>query len=158
MSTAAAPSFLGSSVPQNSPDSKMLVTMRVDQQLFGIPVQHVQDVLREQKVAHVPLSPPEIAGSLNLRGRIVTVINLRERLKLQRQGEKKPSMFVVVEHKNEYYSLMVDAVGEVLTIPADDIEKSPANLAENWRNVASGIHRLKDELLVIVDIRALLTL
>lgn len=139
-------------------DNRMLVTMRVDNQLFGIPVQHVQDVLKEQKVAPIPLAPSEVFGSINLRGRIVTVINLRERLRLSARDENRPHMFVVVEHRGEYYSLMVDAVGEVLTIPAAQIEKSPANLASSWRDVAIGVCRLEKELLVVIDIETLFKL
>ena len=139
-----------------SEDSAMLVTMRVDSQLFGIPVQHVRDVLKEQKVARIPLAYPEIAGSINLRGRIVTVINLRERLKLGPKKDDKPYMFVVVERNHELYSLMVDSVGDVMNIPHAQIEKSPANLSASWRDVASGINRLEGELLVIIDPKALL--
>src|SRR5688572_10895735 len=97
-----------------SDNASMLVTMRVDNQLFGIPVQHVRDVLKEQRVARIPLAAPEIAGSINLCGRIVTVINLRERLKLGPKQDSKPHMFVVVERQNELYSLMVDSVGDVM--------------------------------------------
>lgn len=136
----------------------MLVTMRIDKQLFGVPVQHVRDVLREQKVAHIPLAAPEIEGSINLRGRIVTVINMRKRLKLQPKETNTPHMFVVVEYRNELYSLMVDSVGDVMTINEDQIEKSPANLSSNWRDVASGITRLQGDLLVVMDAAALLTI
>jgi purine-binding chemotaxis protein CheW len=137
-------------------DSEMLVTMRVDGQLFGIPVHHVRDVLKEQKVARIPLSLPEIAGSINLRGRIVTVINLRERLKLGPKKDTAPYMFVVVERNHELYSLMVDSVGDVMTIPHAEIEKTPANLSASWREVSSGINRLQGELLVVIDPKALL--
>lgn len=139
-----------------SEDSAMLVTMRVDHQLLGVPVHHVRDVLKEQKVARVPLAPPEVAGSINLRGRIVTVINVRERLKLAPKKDEKPHMFVVVERNQELYSLMVDAVGDVMNIPHTQIEKTPANLSSSWRDVANGIHRLDGELLVIIDPEALL--
>ena len=139
-------------------DAQMLVTMRVDQQLFGIPVQYVRDVLKEQNMARVPLSPPEIEGSINLRGRIVTVINVRARLKLESKEDAQQQMFVVVESENELYSLMVDDVGDVMNIPHVQIEKTPANMAPNWREVASGIHRLESELLVIIDPETLLTL
>ena len=132
-------------------DAEMLVTMRVDGQLFGVPVQHVRDVLREQKMTRVPLSPPEIQGSINLRGRIVTVINVRARLKLSAKEGEDLQMFVVVEQNNELYSLMVDSVGDVMNIPHVQIEKTPANMASNWKGVASGVHRLSGELLVVID-------
>jgi purine-binding chemotaxis protein CheW len=145
------------STPIAAEESSMLVTMRVDRQLFGIPVRDVRDVLKGYKVARIPLAPPEVSGSINLRGRIVTVIDVCKRLGLGAPKEAGAHMFVVVEHHGQYYSLMVNGVGEVLTIPASEIEKPPANLAANWRSVATGIHRLADELLVIIDIESLLT-
>lgn len=147
-----------SNIDMFSDDAAMLVTMRIDNQLFGIPVHHVRDVLKEQKVAHIPLAAPEIAGSINLRGRIVTVINLRERLKLPAKTQAGTHMFVVVEQQNELYSLMVDSVGDVMNIPHEQIEKPPANLSSNWREVASGINRLQGELLVIIDPKSLLAI
>src|ERR1700749_1433684 len=90
------------------PDSQMYVTMRVDRQLFGVNVKHVRDVLRQQKVTAIPLAPKEVTGSLNLRGRIVTVIDVRTRLGLPANENDEKSMFVVVEVKGELYSLKVD--------------------------------------------------
>jgi len=139
-------------------DSQMYVTMRIDQQLFGIPVKNVRDVLRQQKITAIPLSSPEVAGSLNLRGRIVTVIDVRRRLRLEPREISTKNMFVVVEHKNDLYSLMVDSVGEVLTVPSYAIEKSPANLGGGWKDVTTGIYKLAGELLVIIDVQTMLTL
>lgn len=140
-------------------DTHMFVTMRIDRQLFGVPVKFVRDVLRSQRITRIPLAPEEVAGSLNLRGRIVTVMDLRRRLRLaEKEASMEGGMFVVVEHKNELYSLVVDNVGEVLTISAGAIEKTPANLGGAWQDVASGIYKLDGELLVIMDVEALLTL
>lgn len=139
-------------------ESHMYVTMRVEQQLFGIPVKNVRDVLRQQKVTSIPLSAPEVAGSLNLRGRIVTVINLRRRLRLTEKENDDKSMFVVVEYRGELFSLMVDSVGEVMTVPGHSIEKSPANLGGAWKEVTTGIYKLSGELLVIIDVQSLLTI
>jgi len=139
-------------------DGPMYVTMRIDKQLFGIEVKHVRDVLRQQKVTSIPLASPEIAGSLNLRGRIVTVIDVHRRLKLPPRDKELKSTFVVVELKGELYSLMVDSVGEVLTASAAMIEKTPANLSGCWKEIASGIYKLDGELMVLVDVPTLLTL
>lgn len=137
-------------------DENMYVTMRIDQQLFGISVKNVRDVLRSQRITQIPLASKEVAGSLNLRGRIVTVINVRRRLNLpEREGDGK-NMFVVVEHKGDLYSLMVDSVGEVLSVSSDAIEKTPANLQGSWKEVATGIHKLAGELLVIIDVKTML--
>lgn len=156
MSTAAAVQSTNSDMYA---DTHMFVTMRINRQLFGVPVKYVRDVLRSQRITRVPLAPAEVAGSLNLRGRIVTVMDLRQRLRLpEESGAGEEGMFVVVENKNELYSLMVDNVGEVMTVSAGAIEKTPANLGDAWKDVASGIYKLDGELLVIIDVEALLTL
>lgn len=139
-------------------DSQMYVTMRIDQQLFGIPVKNVRDVLREQRITPIPLSPKEVAGSLNLRGRIVTVINLRQRLGLTRAESSSGNMFVVVENKNELYSLMVDSVGEVITVESSSVEKPPTNLGSGWKEITTGIYKLSGELLIIIDVQKILAL
>jgi purine-binding chemotaxis protein CheW len=139
-------------------EQHMYVTMRIDQQLFGIPVKNVRDVLRHQKITNIPLSATEVSGSLNLRGRIVTVINLRRRLRLKERENDDKSMFVVVEHKGELYSLVVDSVGEVMTVPGNAIEKSPANLGGAWKEVTTGIFKLSGELLVIIDVQSMLAI
>lgn len=136
------------------------VTMRVAGQLFGIDVMSVQDVLRGLKVTRIPLAPKQVAGSLNLRGRIVTAINVRECLDLEPYSgtpiPKERIMSVVVEHRNEFFSLIVDAIGEVINLPLAQIEKTPANLSGRWRDVASGVYKMEGELLVIIDIDRLL--
>ncbi len=128
------------------------VTMKVGNQLFGISVMAVQDVLRKQRIAKVPLAPKVIAGSLNLRGRIVTAIDMRVRLGMADNDDPESAMNVVVEYKNELYSLIVDRVGEVLSLPLDKFEKVPANLAEGWRTLSAGVFKLDKELLVILDV------
>ncbi len=137
-------------------DGPIYVTMVVDGQMFGVEVKHVRDVLREQAITPVPLAPPEVAGSLNLRGRIVTVIDLRKRLGLPPKPAGMKASFVVVELKHELYSLMVDSVGEVLTSSLANFEKVPANLADHWKSIATGIYKLEDELLVLVDVQSML--
>lgn len=132
------------------------VTMWVADQLFGIRVLEVQDVLGAQRIARIPLAAPEIAGSLNLRGRIVTAIDVRERLNLPHRADGTKTMSVVVEHKGELYSLIVDKVGEVLSLPAADFEKNPATLDPRWQEVSNGIYRLKETLLIVLDVARLL--
>ncbi len=136
--------------------NKEFLTATVGKQVFGIPVLQVQDVLREQKVTRVPLAPKEVAGSLNLRGRIVTAINLRHKLSMPDTPSEMKTMYIVVEHKNELYSLIVDSVGEVLSLPDRDFEKTPATLESSWRALALGIYRLKEQLLVILDVPGML--
>jgi purine-binding chemotaxis protein CheW len=137
-------------------DTREFVTMRVGEQLFGVSVNAVQDVLRKQKITRVPRSKQVIAGSLNLRGRIVTAIDMRTRLSLSAIENRDKTMNVVVEYNNELFSLMVDSVGEVLSLSMENFEKTPPNLDDSWRELAAGIFRLEEELLVIVDVKHLL--
>lgn len=138
-------------------DSGEFVTMTIFDQLFGIPVSKVQDVLGPQIINKIPLAPPEVAGSLNLRGRIVTAIDIRKRLGLPPRPAGDEGMNVVVEHGTELYSLVIDTVGEVLSLPLSDHERNPSNLDELWRDVTAGIYRLDGKLMVIIDIDRLLT-
>ncbi|MBN8531134.1 MAG: chemotaxis protein CheW [Alphaproteobacteria bacterium] len=141
---------------QQGSQLKEFVTMTVDGQLLGISVLTVQDVFKHQKITPIPLAPKEIAGSLNLRGRIVTAIDVRARLRLSPRDPKAKVMSVVVEYKGELYSLLVDSVGEVLALPLEKFEKNPANLSQNWQEVSAGIYRLKSDLLVALDVSKLL--
>jgi len=137
------------------------LTIRLENQLFGIPVLQVQDVLGDQKVTPIPLAPPEVAGALNLRGRIVTAIDVRRSLGLKSliasdKSAGKPTMSVVVEHHYELYSLIIDEVGDVMGFANDSYEKSPATLDPKWREISGGIYRLDRELMVVLDIAKLL--
>lgn len=133
------------------------VTMTIADQLFGIPVLQVQDVLGHQRITRIPLAPPEVAGSLNLRGRIVTAIDVRLRLGLSARPKDKPgSMSIVVDLRGELYSLMVDSVGEVLSLTNEDFERNPATLDPRWREVSTGIYRLNGQLMVVLDVPRLL--
>lgn len=131
------------------------VTLTVGGQLCGIPVLAVRDVLGPQAITRIPLAPAEVAGSLNLRGRIVTAIDLRRRLGLPVAGNP---MSVVVEHQGELYSLLVDAVGEVMRLDPADRERNPPTLPPLWRAFSAGIFRLAGELLVVLDVAAVLDL
>lgn len=138
-------------------DNREFVTMRVEGQLLGISVLAVQDVLRNMKIAKVPLSPPVIEGSMNLRGRIVTVFNMRQRLGLPMIEGETP-MHIVIDQDNELYSLMVDEIGDVLNLSMKGFEKTPVNLSSAWREIALGVFQLDKELLLILDTRAALKL
>ena len=113
--------------------SSEFVTMTIGGQLFGIPVLKVRDVLGQQSFARIPLSPVEVAGALNLRGRIVTAIDVRMRLGLSPRGKNERGMMVVVEQTGELYSLIIDQVGEVLSLPVSKYERNPPTLHPRWR-------------------------
>ena len=132
------------------------VSITVAGQHFGIPVLQVQDVLGPQRITPIPLAPPEVAGSLNLRGRVVTAIDLRTRLKLPKLPDGEAGMSVVVDHNGELYSILVDAVGEVLSLGAGAQQRNPPTLDPAWRDVSSGIYRLDATLMVILNVARVL--
>ncbi|MDP1626256.1 chemotaxis protein CheW [Parvibaculum sp.] len=132
--------------------SEDYVTMGIGGQTFGIPVLNVRDVLGPQNITRVPLAPEEIAGSLNLRGRIVTAVNMRKRLGLPSENFVATAMAVVVEHEDEPFSLLVDEVGEVLSLQSARREAVPATLDARWRDVTQGIYRLDDRLLIVLGV------
>tara|TARA_R110000787_G_scaffold62745_3_gene141714 strand:- start:62 stop:553 length:492 start_codon:yes stop_codon:yes gene_type:complete len=133
------------------------VTAKIGSQRCGIAVLQVQDVLAPQLITPIPLAPPEVSGSLNLRGRIVTAIDLRVRMGLPRRAEGAHTMSIVVEHNNELYSLIVDDVGEVLKVSDSSFERNPPTLDATWRAYSRGVYRLEEGLLVALDVGTLLT-
>ena len=128
------------------------VTALIGGQLFGLPISRVQDVFMPDRLTRVPLAPPEIAGLLNLRGRIVTAIDLRRRLGLEDRTGEAQRMAVGVECKGESYGLLIDAIGEVLKLPTSELEDNPVNLDPGLARVSAGVHRLDGKLLVVLDV------
>ena len=137
---------------------EVFVTLTVADQLCGIPVLSVRDVLGPQTITRIPLAPPEVAGSLNLRGRIVTAIDLRRRLHLPPAPSGSPQMSVVAEQGGELYALLVDQVAEVMSLKAAQFERNPPTLPQEWSRYSLGIYRLQGRLLVVLDVAPLLAL
>ena len=199
------------------------VTFNIAGQFFGIPVLIVQDILLPENIASIPLAPPEVRGSINLRGRIVTVIDVRVRLGLEsraitsttqteeevqavedqtaedqadedqaaedlaandsdaqadedqspeasevaalkaheavdavKRKNREHMMGVTVEHQNELYTLLVDSVGDVISLSRKNYEGNPSTLDPLWREFASGVYRLDSDLMVVLDVERLL--
>jgi purine-binding chemotaxis protein CheW len=137
----------------------MFLTLTVAGQLCGVPVLAIRDVLGPQAITRIPLAPPEVAGSLNLRGRIVTAIDLRGRLGLPpRTAGTHGPMSVVVERDGELYSLLADEVGEVLPLPESERAANPPTLDATWREVSAGVHRVGEKLLILLDVEHVLAI
>jgi purine-binding chemotaxis protein CheW len=100
----------------------------------------------------VPLAPEDVAGVLNLRGRIVTAIDMRARLGLPKNDDGKPPMAMGVELRGESYGLLIDSIGEVLTLADDAREVNPVNLDPRMAKMANGVHRLEGQLMVVLDV------
>jgi purine-binding chemotaxis protein CheW len=128
------------------------VTVWVGGQLFGLPIERVHDVFMVDRLTPVPLAPPEIAGILNLRGRVVTTIDMRCRLDLPARQEGRNNMAVGIEHRGEAYGLLIDSVGEVLKIPEANRDPNPVNLDGRWAQVADGVIQLEGRLMVVLDV------
>ena len=128
------------------------VTVVTAGQLFGLHLERVRDVFVPQGVSSVPLAPPEVAGLLNLRGRIVTAIDLRRRLGLPALQEEVPTVAVGIEQRGELYGLITDEVGVVMWLERSNYEANPANLDPYWAQVCAGVYRLHGRLLVVLDV------
>jgi len=128
------------------------VTAIIGGQLFGLPILRVQDVFAPERLTKVPLAPAEIAGVLNLRGRIVTLIEMRHRLGLAQRKNDSPVMAVGVESRGESYGLLIDSVGEVLKLADVACEPNPSNLDSGLASVSTGIYRLDGQLLMVLDV------
>ena len=128
------------------------VTVMISNQLFGLPISVVQDGFMPERMARVPLASAEIAGVLNLRGRIVTAIDMHCRLGLGKRATDKSTMAVGIEFHGESYGLLIDSVGEVLNLADSTREPVPVNLDPHLARVSSGVHRLEKQLLVVLDV------
>src|SRR3569623_995696 len=134
------------------------VTAMIGVQLFGLPISRVQDVFMPERVTRVPLSSREIAGVRNLRGRSVTVVDMRARLGLPQPEDGKVPMAVGVDLRGESYGLPPDLFGEVLRLPEAGKEENPGNLDPRMAKLAGGVHRLDGQLMVVLDIDRVLEL
>lgn len=137
-------------------ESTEFVTVYIADQLFGIPVELIHDVFQPEAITEVPLSGPDIGGVLNLRGKIVTAIDVRHRLGLAARDRTQKCMAVGIEKNGESYGVLIDRVGEVLRLSHDAFERNPANLDSRWRDFSKGVYRLDNELLVILDVELVL--
>lgn len=139
-----------------SEDLHEFSTFEVAGQLLGINVLEVQDVLNPIEIASVPLSSGEVAGLLNLRGRIVTAIDMRNKLGLEPFENRDECKSIVVEKDQELYSLIVDKVADVIGIPASKYESNPPNLKAAWAEISSGVYRLDGRIMLVIDVGSLL--
>ncbi len=132
------------------------VTTMIGGQLFGLPISRVQDVFMPERLTRVPLASGDVAGVLNLRGRIVTAIDMRARLGLPKDDTDRPPMAVGVELRGESYGLLIDTIGEVLKLADEGREVNPVNLDPRMAKMSAGVHRLDGQLMVVLDVDRIL--
>lgn len=137
-------------------DNSTYISFYVAGQLLGVPIERVQEVLVVQRICRIPLASKSIAGLINLRGQIVTSVDLRERLNLPPREENGEVINIVVRDGDELFSLMADSVGDVLEVRQDSYEAPPPTLDSCWKKCCEGVHRLKSGILVIIGVPLLL--
>lgn len=137
-------------------DVFQVLTVHLGDQLFAVPILKVQDVLQTQSLTPVPMAKPYIEGVMNLRGRIVTVINLYKRIKGDSGHKRRDPMNVVIENNGELYSILVDKVGDVITLDREEIEDPPLTLETSWRQVIEGVYQLEHKIVLLLDVEKIL--
>jgi purine-binding chemotaxis protein CheW len=136
-------------------DSSQLVTVFVGAQMFGLPILRVRDVFVVNDLTPVPLAPAAVSGLFNLRGRVLTILSMRALLGLSAADQASESIAIGIEWKGESFGLMVDRVGEVMSLADNTREQNPANLDARWAGLSAGVHRLSDQLLIELSLDAL---
>ena len=131
---------------------KQYCSFHVGGYYFGVPVEQVQEVVRYQQMTRVPMSPPEVGGLINLRGQIVTAIDVRQRLQMPPRPVEQMPMNVVIHTAEQPVSLLVDEIGDVVDAGVDTFEAVPETLVGIAREMVSGVYKLKDRLLLILDV------
>jgi len=138
-------------------ESQQYSTFFVDGLFFGVEVQRVQEVIKFQNMTPVPLASRMVRGLINLRGQIVTAIELRRRLDLQEREEGEEPMNVVIRTDEGAVSLLVDDIGDVLELTGDTLEPPPPTIRGVARELVTGVHKLEGQLLLILDIDKVIT-
>ncbi len=135
---------------------EQLVTVVIEGQLLGFPISRVRDVFALHNLTHVPCAPTCVAGLVNLRGRIVTMLSLRVMLGFAPQTIEDGMMAVGIDCKDDAIGLIVDQVGEVIDVDVSLRENNPANIDARWAPFCMGVHKLANKLLVEIDLNSLL--
>jgi purine-binding chemotaxis protein CheW len=126
-------------------------TFYLDKLLFGVELKTVQEVIRSLQVTQVPLAPQVVSGLINLRGQIVTAVDLRRRLEMEPRAADVPAMNVVVRSDDGAVSLLVDEIGDVVEVDDSTFERPPETLRGSVRTIVTGVHKLNDRLMLVLD-------
>jgi purine-binding chemotaxis protein CheW len=126
-------------------------TFIVDGLLFGVPVSQVQEVLRHQEMTPVPLAPPEVSGLINLRGQIVTALDMRQRLGMAPRAADMPPTNLILRAQQRVVSLLVDEIGDVVEVDAASFEPPPETLPQASRALIDGVYKFKPQLLLLLN-------
>jgi len=135
----------------DTPASQQFCTFSVARMSFGVDVRQVREVLKTRDLSPVPLAPGAIEGLLNLRGQIVTAIDLRRRLELPPRDPGAPSMLLVMQDGDGVVAFLADEVGDVIEVRDDTFEPPPATMSAAARELVTGVHKLPGQLLHLLD-------
>jgi len=133
-----------------------IVNFKVGREQFGVPVESVHEIVRVSEITPVPEMPLFVEGIINLRGRIVTVISLSKRMKIEGSVRTKSSRILIVEVDGMVIGLMVDAVMEILRLPEEMIERAPDLASDIGAEYISGVGKLPDRLIILIDLQRIL--
>lgn len=131
--------------------SKTYSTFHIEDFYFGILTTDVTELTKENEVTTVPLAPASVHGLINLRGRIVTAINMRQRLGMTQSQYSDKNITIFLSHKGDLFGLLVDGVSDILELDAESFEPPPSNMAHSSQDMILGVHKLADKLLFILD-------
>lgn len=132
--------------------STRLVTFSLDGRLYGVDVNAVQEVLRGQPQTRIPLAPQSVSGLINLRGQVLSAIELRAQLGLSDRDSEHEPMLVVVRVSGEPIALLVDSIGAVIDVDDEQFELPPDTLSGPSRDLVLGAYKLEDRLLLALDV------
>lgn len=134
-----------------SAQPQQFCTFFLDGHYFGVPVQQVQEVLRYQEMTEVPLVSRVVRGLINLRGQIITAVDLRRQLGMSDRSEKQKPMNVIMRTDEGAFSLLVDEIGDVIEVERDQFEQPPESLQGMAKGMLQGVYKLPSRLLLILD-------
>lgn len=133
------------------------VTFCLDEEVYGINVMQVQEVLRYTDIAPVPGAPSYVLGIINLRGNVVTVIDTRTRFGLGQNDITEHSRIVIIESEKQVVGIMVDSVAEVVYLKTSEIDSAPHVGTDESAKFIQGVSNRDDQLLILVDLNKLLS-
>ena len=134
-----------------------LVTFNISQEEFGVDILKVQEIIRTMEITKVPRAPDFVEGVINLRGKVIPIIDLRMRFGMDARGHDSQTRIIVIELNNMIVGFVVDSVSEVLRIPASTVEAPPAVVSGVESEYISGVGKLDDRLLILIDLDKLLS-
>lgn len=134
-----------------------IVGFQVGRETYGVPITSLHEIVRVPEITAVPDAPDYLEGVINLRGKIVSVMDLRKRFGDKQAKLKRNNRILVVEHSGKLAGLIVDSASEVLKIAGEDIEAPPAVFQEGGLNCVTGLGKVKDRLIVLLDMTKLLS-